>query len=405
MDRVDRATQGTACLLSAVYPPQHGGSGRWFREIYRRILPTPVIVAGRAPRDCGIDREHTARVHRTDFVPANAGLSRPRSIFGLLRNLRELSAVVKRSDAKSLHAGCVLPEGFLAYLLRWTNRTPYLVYVHGEEVEGAALGRELNWMARRVFRNASLVIANCENTREIMLRDWRMPAEKLAVLHPGVDTRRFTPAARDVETRTALGWGDRPVVLTVGRLQERKGHDRMIEALPGVRERVPDVLYAIVGDGERRPVLEQLAKDCGVADHVRFHGALDDEAMIRCYQQCDLFVLSNRRVGTDIEGFGMVLLEAQSCGKPVVAGDSGGTAETMRVGETGLIADCTRPEPLAEAVAGLLCDPGRRAAMGLAARQWTVSQFEWDALARQAEALFATVGRERSVAERSGVGR
>jgi phosphatidylinositol alpha-1,6-mannosyltransferase len=211
------------------------------------------------------------------------------------------------------------------------------------------------------------------------------------VLHPGVDTTRFVPAARDPAVREQLGWGDRPVVLTVGRLQQRKGHDMLIQALPTVRRRIPDVLYAIVGDGEERAALEKLAHKQQVDWHVQFHGEVDDAGLIRCYQQCDLFALPNRREGSDIEGFGMVLLEAQACGRPVLAGDSGGTAETMHVPETGRIVACDRPEPLADVLSELLSQPDELNRTGEAGRRWVVEQFDWEALTRQAERLFESV--------------
>jgi phosphatidylinositol alpha-1,6-mannosyltransferase len=110
--------------------------------------------------------------------------------------------------------------------------------------------------------------------------------------------------------------------------------------------------------------------------------------MIQCYQQCDLFVLPNRQVGQDIEGFGMVLLEAQACGKPVIAGASGGTAETMRIPQTGHVIPCEGPEPLATLVSDLLADPARLTRMGEAARQWVVDHFDWGVLSSQAKRLF-----------------
>jgi cytidyltransferase-like protein len=119
---------------------------------------------------------------------------------------------------------------------------------------------------------------------------------------------------------------------------------------------------------------------------------LSDAELIECYQQCDLFVLPNRTVEGDFEGFGMVLVEAQACGQPVIAGDSGGTRETMIVGETGLIVDCTRPEPLAEAVGELLVDKGRRARMGQAAREHALAQFDWPQLAARAAGILGLHG-------------
>jgi phosphatidylinositol alpha-1,6-mannosyltransferase len=372
-------------LVSEVFPPRVGGSGRWLWEIYRRLpRESCVIVAGEALRQEEFDRTHDLRLVRMPLSFSTwgvASLSGLRQYGGTAWRLRRL---VRAERVGTVHAGKCLPEGFLAWLLKRWRGLPYLCYVHGEELNVATTSRDLVWLTRRVLHGAAVVLANSHNTEGMLLRDWDVPAERIRVLHPGVDTGRFVPAPHDPESRAHLGWGDRPVVLTVSRLQKRKGHDTVIRALAEVRRTVPDVLYAIVGDGEERGPLERLTADLGLGAHVRFHGELSDAEMLDCYQQCDLFVLANRQVGQDIEGFGMVLLEAQACGKPVVAGASGGTAETMRVPDTGLVVPCDNPEPLAALLAELLPDRERLARMGDAGRQWAVEHFDWAALSRQA---------------------
>src|SRR5262249_41628479 len=155
----------------------------------------------------------------------------------------------------------------------------------------------------------------------------------------------------------------------------------------------------VVGDGEERAALEELAAREGLAGHVRFLGGPGDATPVRCYQQCDLFVLPNRQGGKDIEGVGVVLLEAQACGKPgvgrapggggqVVAGAAGGPGETMQVPRTGRLVCCDGPDELAAVVAGLLADPALRARMGAEGRRWVTERFDWDVLSRQAGALF-----------------
>jgi phosphatidylinositol alpha-1,6-mannosyltransferase len=166
----------------------------------------------------------------------------------------------------------------------------------------------------------------------------------------------------------------------------------MIRALHRIRSAVPDVLYAIVGAGEEIGALQELVRAERLEGHVLFHGKLDDAEIVQCYQQCDLFVLPNRQVGEDIEGFGMVLLEAQACGRPVVAGASGGTAETLKDPETGRVVCCDRHEELAEVVVELLSDPGRLAEMGARGRSWAVDRFDWELVGRRAYDLFE--GRE-----------
>src|SRR5690606_26326033 len=156
----------------------------------------------------------------------------------------------------------------------------------------------------------------------------------------------------------------RPVILTVGRLQKRKGHDQMLRALPAIRAAVPDILYVIAGNGEERDALETLMESLGLQNHVQFCGEITDSELVDCYQQCDLFVLPNRQIGDDLEGFGMVLLEAQACGKPVVAGNSGGTLEAMFPEKTGRLVRCDSPDELSKAVIDLLRDPDRLRQMG-----------------------------------------
>jgi phosphatidylinositol alpha-1,6-mannosyltransferase len=253
-------------------------------------------------------------------------------------------------------------------------------------------------MVRRVLGDSSVLIANSRNTAQLLRSDWQQEAPKVQILNPGVDTSRFVPAPDSGALRERLGWPSRRVVLTVGRLQRRKGHDIFIEALGAIRRRVPDILYAIVGAGPERQRLEGLVRQASLEGHVQFLGEVSDEDLIACYQACDLFVLPNRDVDGDIEGFGIVLLEAQARGKPVLAGDSGGTRETMDIPHTGSVRDCTNPGGLADAVVDLLLDETRRNEMGRAARQWTTTRFDWQRLTAEARAIFRDVAYPRRLA-------
>ncbi len=379
-------------LLSEIFPPVKGGSGRWFWEVYNR-LPSDQVVVAAGDNDLAetFDKQNPLKTFRLPLSSTSWGL---KSLVGLKFYWRIYWAVrklVKQEKIEVIHCGRCLPEGFVAYLISKTMGIPYICYIHGEDVETAATSRELSWIVHRSLGGAEKLICNSQNTADIVLNTWHAGQHKTHVVHPGVDANYFVPAEPNPEIRERLNWGQRPVIITVGRLQLRKGQDMLIRALPEIRQKFPDVLYAIIGEGEEKPALVKLAAELGVSDNVAMMSELSDEQMLQCYQQCDVFVLPNRTVGRDIEGFGMVLVEAQACGKPVIAGDSGGTAETMNIGETGYIVDCTDPAPLAKQLIGLLSHPEQRNSMGLAGRRHVEENLDWSKLAEQARQLMLTV--------------
>ncbi len=378
-----------ALLVSEVFPPQTGGSGRWLFELYRRMPAGSVVVAaGEYAGGEAFDREQSLAIERLPLTFPTWGCFSRQGAVHYWQALRRLREMIRRHEPATLHCGKILPEGWLAWLVKLRLGLPYVLFVHGEELSVAASSRELTWLARRVLSGAERIVVNSRNTLQLVADAWKVNSERIIVLHPGVDTERFCPVPRSGEVRQRLGWGERPVVLTVGRLQKRKGHDMLIRALPAIRERVQGVLYSIVGEGQERGCLELLVNELGLTNHVQLRGEPSDRELIECYQQCDLFVLPNRTVDGDFEGFGMVLVEAQACGKPVIAGSSGGTAETMQIPTTGEIVPCESPELLATLVAEQLQDAEQLASRGQQARQRAVDQFDWNALAKKAQHEF-----------------
>ncbi len=213
------------------------------------------------------------------------------------------------------------------------------------------------------------------------------PHAALEHVPPGVDVERFAPdeVAR-AEMRARYGLGSRPVVCCVSRLVPRKGQDMLIRALPAIRERVPGAALVIVGGGPYRAPLQRLADRFGVAEHVVFTGGVPGEELPAHHAMADVFAMPcrTRGAGLDVEGLGIVYLEASATGVPVVAGRSGGAPETVLDGETGLVVDGWDVGAIAAAVGDLLAEPARAAAMGAAGRRWAVENWQWS---MQAERL------------------
>jgi phosphatidylinositol alpha-1,6-mannosyltransferase len=206
----------------------------------------------------------------------------------------------------------------------------------------------------------------------------------LEYLPPGVDTDRFRPdPAGRAELRKRYRLGERPTVVCLSRLVPRKGQDMLIRALPSIRQRVDGAALVIVGGGPYLEALRKLASDCSVADHVTFTGGVPTAELPAHHAVADVFAMPcrTRGAGMDVEGLGIVFLEASATGVPVIAGQSGGAPEAVQHNKTGLVVDGRSVDKVAGAVTELLTDRDRAAAMGAAGRDWVTSQWRWDTLA------------------------
>ena len=373
-------TTGTRTLLiSETFPPRVGGTATWFHEVYRRYPRGEVaVLTDLQPGDENVAEPHGMSVHRVPMRMTDWGLRRPSSLAAYLRLVRVARRLAKMHRADVIHCGRVLPEGAVASLLQPVHRVPYCVFVHGEEIGTILTSRELTFLARRVFARARRIVANSANTRRL-LKALGVAGTRITVVHPGVDIERFQPAGGMHGRRQWPEFSGQPLLLTVGRLQRRKGQDTAIAALARIAQSFPYVHLVLAGTGEDEARLRTLAGTLGIIRRVTFLGHVPDERLPELYRGCDLVLLPNREERhQDIEGFGIVLLEAAASGKPVVAGRSGGVEEAVLDGKTGLLVDATDPEAVAAATIGLLRDPIRADEMGRLGRARVVADFSWE---------------------------
>ena len=375
-------------LLTENFPPKEGGSGRWFWELYSRLPNDKVlIVANDTPEGREFDKTHELDIVRIELESTEWGLASTKGLGFYWETIRKVLKLIKEYGIEEVHCGRVIPEGVIARALKLLAGARYNCFVHGEDVETAATSREHSLLVKNVCKNASMLICNSENTANIVRKLGFDSGSKCEVLHPGVDTSRFEVAAPDTSFRQKMGWSGKRVLLTVGRLQRRKGQDFLIKSMPTLLNEFPDLFYAVVGRGECYDELISLVDQHKLHDNVCVYPDMDDEALIKCYQQCDIFILPNRTIGNDIEGFGMVLVEAQVCGKPVIAGDSGGTRETMNIGKTGHIIDCSSTENLLNGLSPILRNPEIvDGEVNIA--DYAKNRFNWDQHVAKAKRLF-----------------
>jgi phosphatidylinositol alpha-1,6-mannosyltransferase len=279
--------------------------------------------------------------------------------------------------------GAAAPLGLLAKSLR-LHRS--VASTHGHEVGWAQLPGARQAL-RRIGRDVDVVTYLGEYTRTRLAPY----VPRLERLPSGVDTALFRPGAGGDAVRRRHGLVDRPVVVCVSRLVPRKGQDMLIRALPEIRRRVPDTALLCVGGGPYLPQLQRLAREEQVADAVVLTGSVPWAELPAHYDAGNVFAMPcrTRRRGLDVEGLGIVFLEASATGLPVVAGRSGGSPDAVLDGTTGRLVDGRTVPEIADAVAGLLEDPARARAMGADGRSWVEEEWRWDVLAGRLRTLLA----------------
>jgi phosphatidylinositol alpha-1,6-mannosyltransferase len=252
---------------------------------------------------------------------------------------------------------------------------PYLAYCHGEEVTQTDLRRYQPIIRNSIYANADGVIAANEFARTNLLRIG-IAEEKICKVLPGFD-EQFSPQPPRPDLVAKYGLEGKKVVLSVGRLVARKGHTRVLRALAQIRDRVPPFHYLIVGDGPERQAILSLAAELGLSQQVTLAGKVPEDQLADFYNLCDIFALVNHVVEGDLEGFGMVFVEANATGKPVIGGRSGGTAEAILHGQTGFLVDPESPDDIANRLLTLLQNGELSKRMGAAGRERVRLEFNW----------------------------
>jgi phosphatidylinositol alpha-1,6-mannosyltransferase len=364
-------------LVTNDFPPRPGGIQSYLGEFVARLVDTGAhSLTVYAPHWKGADAFDTgAAGYRVVRHPGTLMLPGP----AVDARMRRLIADV---GADTVWFGAAAPLALLAGRARHAGATRVVASTHGHEV-GWSMLPVARSVLRRIGDETDVVTFVSRYTRSRFAPAFG-PAASLEYLPPGVDTDRFRPdpsARRGLRDRYRLG--DRPTVVCLSRLVPRKGQDKLIEALPSIRRRVDGAALVIVGGGPYLDSLRALARRCGVADHVTFTGGVPAAELPAHHALADVFAMPcrTRGGGMDVEGLGIVFLEASATGVPVIAGRSGGAPETVRHNETGLVVDGRSVADIADAVAELLTDRDRAAAMGAAGRRWVTAEWRWDTLA------------------------
>jgi phosphatidyl-myo-inositol dimannoside synthase len=370
-------------LVTQDFPPRRGGIQTWALELAKRLAERCdafAVIAPSAPGTTVDDRALGFRVIRTGSSNSLVAATMP----ALTR------LALREGFTHSLHAQWSTAPAALA--LRAAGALRHVtIAVHGRELlltpwQRVPLAqRAYDSVRQRTLLTCDRILGNSRFTAGLV-RALGVPDELVRITHCGTDPERFQ-ATDASELRARHGLGKRPVLLTIARLVMRKAIDLVLQAFAEVRTRVPDAMYVIAGDGPDLERLRGLAARFG--DAVRFVGPLTDAELPAWYSVGDVFVMPSRSEPPDVEGFGIVFLEASACERAVVAARVGGVPDAVAEGVSGFLITPGDERELAARLVELLLDPARRNELGRRGRERVLAEFTWD---RVADRTLAAIG-------------
>jgi phosphatidylinositol alpha-1,6-mannosyltransferase len=363
----------TLCITND-FGPRAGGIETFVVGLIQRMPKNSVIVytasqAGAAAFDAMWLHDYGVEVIRDSskvLLPS----------FRVGRNVRKL---VRDRNIESVFFGAAAPLALLAPGLRTAGVRRIVALTHGHEVWWSRLW-PFSVAITRIGRAVDALTYLGEFTGgEISKALDSDSAAKLVRIAPGIDTEHFTPRSDAKDLRESLGLGNKKVIVSVGRLVHRKGQDVLIESMPEIIKTIDDVHLLLIGEGPYKQELERRIMNLGLANRVTFVGRVQYADLPRYICVGDVFAMPSRSrlAGLEVEGLGIVYLEASACGLPVIGGISGGAPDAVLQGETGFSVDGRSPHEVAEALVRVLADKELAQRLGTRGRQWVIEQWQW----------------------------
>ncbi|MEU0148604.1 glycosyltransferase family 4 protein [Streptomyces sp. NPDC006288] len=374
-------------IVTNDFPPRPGGIQAFLHNMALRLDPGRLVVYASTWKRGEEGAEATAAFDAEQ--PFTVVRDRTTMLLPTPRVTRRAVHLLREHGCSSVWFGAAAPLGLMAPALRRAGARRIVATTHGHEAGWAQLPASRQ-LLRRIGEGTDTITYLGEYTRSrIAAALTPEAAGRMVQLPPGVDEKTFHPGSGGDRIRARLGLADRPVVVCVSRLVPRKGQDTLILAMPAILAKVPDAVLLVVGGGPYAGQLRKLAAETGVQDSVRFTGPVPWEELPAHHGAGDVFAMPcrTRRGGLDVEGLGIVYLEASATGLPVVAGDSGGAPDAVLDGETGWVVRGGSAEESADRIVTLLGDAELRRRMGERGRAWVEEKWRWDLLAGKLETL------------------
>lgn len=364
-------------MITLEYPPQIGGIATFCHQLAGAFDPhETILLAPKMKGDIEWDKENV------DYLVIRKNLFFPKFIWPRwLKMYFIVRKIVKEYDLELIMLHHVLPVGYIGKLIKKKFGIPFIIFSHGTDIVAATVTSWKKRMATMVIEKSEQIIFNSNNLMERLLRVLPKYKNISSVMYPCPDADFFTPAPNsDIQKlRDELALEGKQVILSMGRIDDGKGFPHMVRILPKVLEKVPHLVWVIIGEGPKQKEMYDEIRKYNLQNVVRYVGMIPHEQIKKYYYLADVFALFTHPDGGKEEGLGLVFLEAAACGLPVVAGLSGGVVEAVLEGETGVIIDIRQNLPGAgNAIVKFLKDKDFSMRMGNAGQKRMKSTFVWE---------------------------
>lgn len=366
-------TAKTLCITND-FGPRAGGIETFVIGLIERMPRNSVIVYTSAQGDSSEYDRAWLENYGVEVIRDKSKILLPTPRVG-----KAVTRLLKERGTDQVFFGAAAPLALLSHRLRRAGATRIVALTHGHEVWWAKLW-PFTWAMRRIGSGVDVLTYLGSFTQQAVSRSLNSKAKAaMTRIAPGIDTNHFAPVADSHLLKRELELEDKRVIVSVGRLVHRKGQDTLVEALPAIVERHPDAHLLFVGVGPHLEYIHKRAIQLNVLSHISFVGRVHYSELPRFISVGEIFAMPSRSrlAGLEVEGLGIVYLEASACGLPVVGGISGGAPDALLEGETGFAVDGLKPREVAEKIIYLLDNPEIASAMGARGRQWIIDEWEW----------------------------
>jgi phosphatidylinositol alpha-1,6-mannosyltransferase len=385
-------------LITKFFPPERGGIQSY---LYNLVLNLPndkiFVFTHRSPDESQrlspalaktpkFDQQQPLKIIRTNFQNWLRYLHL--TTFYLFSKTKK---IIKQEKIEKILCGHLPIAGPLAFFIKRTYNLPYFIFTHGLEIFSIKkLGKQRQGLFKTVMQEVEKIIATTDFMANYLKKEYGIKNEKIVKIPPGIDSKIFKPFRNDEMSETNFVRNNRfrfaqsvtpntKIILTCGRLVVRKNHISVIRALPKIIKEIPNILYLITGQGPEEQNLKNEVKKLHLENYVKFLSAVSQEDLPALYNLAHIFVMPARDIPEkgDIEGFGVVFLEAAACGLPCIGGQSGGQGEAIENGKTGLLVNPESIDDVASAILKILKSPNLAKKMGETGRNRIIKQFNW----------------------------